>query len=76
MFFAAIVWPEPGQMVRVLEGAFRDVVGAVTDINRAEKKVLVLLQLFGRPIKTWLTLDQLEKAYVPVRADDARGRRQ
>ena len=75
MFFAAIVWPELGQMVRVLEGAFRDVVGAVTDINRAEKKVLVLLQLFGRPIKTWLTLDQLEKAYVPVRVKDAPVRR-
>lgn len=60
--FAAIVWPEPGQMVRILEGAFRDVVGAVTLIDRAEKKVLVLLRLFGRPIKTWLTLEQVEKA--------------
>jgi len=60
--FAAIVWPEPGQMVRILEGAFRDVVGAVTVIDRAEKKVLVLLRLFGRPIKTWLTLEQVEKA--------------
>jgi len=60
--FAAIVWPEPGQMVRILEGAFRDVVGAVTMIDRAEKKVLVLLRLFGRPIKTWLTLEQVEKA--------------
>ena len=62
MFFAAILWPEPGEMVRVLEGAFRDFVGAVTDIDRTQKKVLVLLRLFGRPIKTWLTLDQLEKA--------------
>ena len=60
--FAAIVWPEPGQMVRILEGAFRDFVGAVTVIDRAEKKVLVLLRLFGRPIKTWLTLQQVEKA--------------
>jgi|GEM_PF-2963788 len=60
--FAAILWPEPGQMVRVLEGAFRDFVGAVTLIDRAEKKVLVLLRLFGRPIKTWLTLDQVERA--------------
>ena len=60
--FAAILWPEPGEMVRVLEGAFRDFVGAVTDIDRTQKKVLVLLRLFGRPIKTWLTLDQLEKA--------------
>jgi transcription antitermination factor NusG len=49
-------------MVRVLEGAFRDFVGAVTVIDRAEKKVLVLLRLFGRPIKTWLTLEQVEKA--------------
>ncbi len=60
--FAAMVWPEPGQMVRILEGAFRDFVGAVTVIDRAEKKVLVLLRLFGRPIKTWLTLQQVEKA--------------
>ena len=48
-------------MVRVLEGAFRDFVGAVTDIDRTGKKVLVLLRLFGRPIKTWLTLEQFEK---------------
>ena len=60
--FAAIHWPEPGEMVRVIEGAFRDFVGAVTDIDRTQKKVLVLLRLFGRPIKTWLTLDQFEKA--------------
>ena len=60
--FAAIVWPEPGQMVRILEGAFSDFVGAVTLIDRAEKKVLVLLLLFGRPIKTWLTREQVEKA--------------
>ena len=47
--------------VRILDGALRDFVGTVTEINKEKRKVKVLVSMFGRETPVELDFSQVQK---------------
>ena len=47
--------------VKILDGALRDCVGTVTEINKEKHKVKVLVSMFGRETPVELEFSQVEK---------------
>jgi len=47
--------------VRILDGALRDFVGTVTEINKEKHKVKVLVSMFGRETPVELDFSQVQK---------------
>ena len=47
--------------VKILDGALRDLVGTVTEINKEKHKVKVLVSMFGRETPVELEFSQVEK---------------
>ena len=47
--------------VKILDGALRDFVGTVTEINKEKHKVKVLVSIFGRETPVELEFSQVEK---------------
>ena len=47
--------------VKILDGALRDFVGTVTEINKEKHKVKVLVSMFGRETPVELEFSQVEK---------------
>lgn len=47
--------------VKILDGALRDFVGTVTEINKEKHKVKVLVSMFGRKTPVELEFSQVEK---------------
>lgn len=52
---------EPGDHVRVTDGAFANFTGTVQDVNAAKQKVTVLVSIFGRATPVELDYGQVEK---------------
>ena len=50
-----------GQRVRIVEGPFTEFVGRVSDSNREQKKVTVLLSYFGKETPFVFAFPQVEK---------------
>jgi transcriptional antiterminator RfaH len=51
----------PGELVRVIAGAFEDMVGRLVEL-RDEDRVVVLLELLGRAVPTQLRVEAVEAA--------------
>ena len=47
--------------VKILDGALRDFIGTVTEINKEKHKVKVLVSMFGREVPVDLTFQEVEK---------------
>ena len=47
--------------VRVMEGALKDFIGTVQEINKEKRKVKVLVSMFGRETPVELEFSQVEK---------------
>lgn len=52
---------KPGQRVRIIDGPFRDFMGAVSEIDMDRNKVRVLVSFFGRETPVELDFLQVEK---------------
>jgi len=50
-----------GQGVRIVEGAFTDYIGTVSESDREQQKVTVLIAFFGKPTPVVLDFHQVEK---------------
>ena len=50
-----------GQGVRIIEGAFTEYIGTVSESDREQRKVTVLISFFGRPTPVVLDFLQVEK---------------
>ncbi len=50
-----------GQGVRIVEGAFTEYIGTVSESDREQHKVTVLISFFGRPTLVVLDFRQVEK---------------
>ena len=50
-----------GQGVRIVEGAFTEYIGTVSESDREQQKVTVLISFFGRPTPVVLDFLQVEK---------------
>lgn len=50
--------------VKILDGALRDFVGTVTEINKEKHKVKVLVSMFGRETPVELEFSQVEKILI------------
>lgn len=50
-----------GQGVRIVEGAFTEYIGTVSESDREQQKVTVLISFFGRPTPVVLDFRQVEK---------------
>ena len=53
---------EPGQLVRIIHGPFRDFIGSVGDIDVGKAIVWVMVSFFGRETPVELDFLQVEKA--------------
>ena len=51
-----------GDTVRIIDGAFSDMVGIIEEINIDEEKVLVVLNMFGRPTPVEVGISDVERA--------------
>jgi transcriptional antiterminator NusG len=51
----------PGQSVRIVEGPFTEFVGTVSESNREQQKVTVLLSYFGKVTPFVFDFRQVEK---------------
>src|SRR6266571_9148241 len=54
-----------GQGVRIVEGAFTEYIGTVSESDREQQKVTVLISFFGRPTPVVLDFLQVEKIDPP-----------
>ena len=52
-----------GQGVRIVEGAFTEYIGTVSESDREQQKVTVLISFFGRPTPVVLDFLQVEKIH-------------
>ncbi len=52
---------EPGDHVRVTEGAFANYTGTIEEVNPEKHKVRVLISIFGRATPVELEYSQVEK---------------
>lgn len=52
---------EPGEMVRVIEGPFKDFSGEVEGVNFEKSSIKVSLMVFGRPTPVELEFHEVEK---------------
>ncbi len=52
---------EPGEMVRVIAGPFKDFTGVVEEVNYAKNKLHVAVTIFGRSTPVELDFGQVEK---------------
>ena len=50
-----------GQGVRIVEGAFTEYIGTVSESDREQQKVTVLISFFGRQTPVILNFRQVEK---------------
>lgn len=50
-----------GQSVRIVEGAFTEYIGTVSESDVGQQKVTVLISFFGRPTPVVLDFLQVEK---------------
>lgn len=50
-----------GQVVRIVDGAFTEYIGTVSESDREQHKVTVLLSFFGRQTPVVLDFRQVEK---------------
>jgi transcription antitermination factor NusG len=51
----------PGQSVRIVEGPFTEFVGTVSESNREQQKVTVLISYWGKPTPFFFDFHQVEK---------------
>lgn len=51
----------PGEIVRIVEGPFKDFNGTVEDVNYEKSKLSVSVAIFGRPTPLELDFNQVEK---------------
>ena len=58
---AVKVWVEKGDQVKITDGAFVNLVGAVEEVNAEKGKVRVMVPVFGRPTPVEVDLTQVEK---------------
>ena len=52
---------EIGESVQIVDGPFKDYIGAVQEINKEKHKVKVLVSMFGRETPVELELSQVQK---------------
>ncbi len=52
---------QKGDKVRVISGPFVDFVGVVEDVNEAQRKLKVTVEVFGRPTYLEVSYDEVEK---------------
>ena len=52
---------EVGESVQIIDGPFKDYIGAVQEINKEKHKVKVLVSMFGRETPVELELSQVQK---------------
>jgi len=51
-----------GEMVKIIDGPFKDFVGDIKEINEEKKKLKVIVKIFGRGTEVELNFMQVEKA--------------
>ncbi len=52
---------EVGETVKIIEGAFADLTGKITEIDNEKMKLKVNIEMFGRETSTELDFDQVDK---------------
>ena len=52
---------EVGETVKIVEGAFADLTGKITEIDNEKMKLKVNIEMFGRETSTELDFDQVDK---------------
>ena len=52
---------EVGETVKIVEGAFADLTGKITEIDKEKMKLKVNIEMFGRETSTELDFDQVDK---------------
>ena len=50
-----------GQGVRIVEGAFTEYIGKVSESDKEQQKVTVVISFFGKPTPVVLDFSQVEK---------------
>lgn len=52
---------EVGETIKIVEGAFADLTGKITEIDNEKMKLKVNIEMFGRETATELDFDQVDK---------------